>query len=158
MVQRGRAQSWRPATRHGARESRGNKLESRIANINDNYTQSEVQTVTFDANKTNLSNQAKRSLDRIARDNSDQRTGYMLEVQGFTDTTGSEQYNLGLSQRRAEAVERYLVSRNVPLFRISIVGLGKDNPVADNKTAQGRAQNRRVEVRLLTAAGARHTN
>ena len=138
--------------------NRINTLESSIANINDNYTQSEVLTVTFGVNKTNLSNEAKRSLDRIASDDSGQRTGYMLEVQGFTDTTGSEQYNIGLSQRRAEAVERYLVSKNVPLFRISIVGLGKDNPVADNKTSQGRAQNRRVQVRVLEAAGARHTN
>jgi len=138
--------------------NRINTLESRIGNINDNYIQGEVQTITFDVNKANLSNEAKRSLDRIASDNPEQRTGYMLEVQGFTDTTGSEQYNIGLSQRRAEAVERYLVSKNVPLFRISIVGLGKDNPVADNKTAQGRAQNRRVEVRVLEAAGARHTN
>jgi OOP family OmpA-OmpF porin len=135
-----------------------NTLENRIASINDNYTQSEVQTVTFDVNKTNLSKQAKDSLDRIASDNSGQRTGYVLEVQGFTDTTGSEQYNISLSQRRAEAVERYLVSKNVPQYRISIVGLGKDNPVADNKTARGRAQNRRVEVRVLNAAGARNTN
>jgi outer membrane protein OmpA-like peptidoglycan-associated protein len=55
-------------------------------------------------------------------------------------------------------VQRYLVSKNVPLYRISIVGLGKDNPVADNKTNQGRAQNRRVEVRVLKAVTGRQTN
>jgi len=138
--------------------NRINTLETRIGSINDNYTQSEVQTVTFDTNKSTLSNQGKSTLDKIASDVSGQRTGYMLELQGYTDGQGSEQYNIGLSQRRAESVERYLVSKNVPLFRISIVGLGKDNPVADNKTKDGRAQNRRVEVRVLKAAGARQTN
>ncbi len=135
-------------------------LETRVNNINfnDNYTQSETQTVTFDVNKSNLSNQAKGTLDKIASDNSGQRTGYLLELQGYTDSTGSEQYNIGLSQRRAESVERYLVSKGVPLFRISIVGLGKENPVADNKTTAGRSQNRRVEVRVLKSASGRQTN
>jgi OmpA-OmpF porin, OOP family len=135
-------------------------LETRVNNINtlDTFTQSETQTVTFDVGRSTLSSQAKSTLDRIASDVTAQRTGYMLELQGFTDSTGSEQYNIGLSQRRAEAVQRYLVSKNVPLHRISIVGLGKDNPVADNKTSQGRAQNRRVEVRVLKAAAGRQTN
>ena len=135
-----------------------NTLESRIASINDNYTQSETQTVTFPVNSTTLSDQAKSTLDRIAGDLSGQPTGFMLELQGYTDGTGSEQYNIGLSQRRAESVERYLVSKNVPLFRVSIVGLGKDNPIADNKTGEGRAQNRRVEVRVLKSSSNRQTN
>ncbi len=138
--------------------NRINTLESRIASINDNYTQSETQTVTFPVNSATLSDQAKSTLDRIASDLSGQRTGFMLELQGYTDATGSEQYNIGLSQRRAESVERYLVSKNVPLFRVSIVGLGKDNPIADNKTNEGRAQNRRVEVRVLKSSGNRQTN
>jgi len=135
-------------------------LETTVNNINvlDTYTQSETQTVTFDVNKSTLTDQAKGTLDRIASSVSGQRNGFMLELQGYTDGTGSEQYNIGLSQRRAEAVERYLVSKNVPLFRISIVGLGKDNPVADNKTRDGRAQNRRVEVRVLKGAAGRQTN
>ena len=135
-----------------------NTLESRIASINDSYTQSETQTVTFPVNSAILSDQAKSTLDRIAGDLSGQPTGFMLELQGYTDGTGSEQYNIGLSQRRAESVERYLVSKNVPLFRVSIVGLGKDNPIADNKTGEGRAQNRRVEVRVLKSSSNRQTN
>jgi len=135
-----------------------NTLESRVSSINDNYTQSETQTITFAMNSSTLSDEGKSTLDRIASDLSGQATGYMLELQGFTDNTGSEQYNVGLSQRRAEAVERYLVSKNVPLFRVSIVGLGKDNPIADNKTSAGRAQNRRVEVRVLKSGSPRHTN
>ena len=133
-------------------------LESRVASINDNYTQSESQTVTFPLNSATLSEQARTTLDKIASDLSSQKMGFMIEVQGYTDATGTEQYNIGLSQRRAEAVERYLVSKNVSLFRVSIVGLGKENPVADNKTSQGRAQNRRVEVRILKSTGTRQTN
>jgi OmpA-OmpF porin, OOP family len=139
--------------------NRINTLETRIDNLNfDNYTESDKQTVTFALNSSTLNSQSKSTLDKIAGDMSGQKTGWMIELQGFTDSTGSELYNIGLSQRRAESVERYLVSKNLPLFRISIVGLGKDNPVADNKTGQGRAQNRRVEVRVLKAAPNRQTN
>ena len=138
--------------------NRINTLETRISTINDNYTQSETQTVTFPRNSSSLTSEAKNTLDRIASDLSGQRTGYMVELQGYTDATGSEQYNIGLSQRRAEAVERYLVSKDLPLFRIAIVGLGKENPVADNKTSNGRAQNRRVEVRVLKSSSGRQTN
>jgi len=135
-------------------------VETRLnnLNINDNYTESEKQVVTFDTNKSTLSAQGKSTLDKIASDLSSLRTGYMLELQGFTDSQGSEQYNIGLSQRRVESVERYLVSKNLPLFRISVVGLGKENPVADNKTKDGRAQNRRVEIRVLKSTNPRTTN
>jgi outer membrane protein OmpA-like peptidoglycan-associated protein len=132
-------------------------LETRVTNM-DNYTPGETQTVTFPLNSAVLNDQAKGTLDRIASDLSGQRSGYMVQIQGYTDGTGAEQYNIGLSQRRAEAVERYLVSKQVPLFRIAIVGLGKDNPVADNKTRDGRAQNRRVEIQVLKSGGNRQTN
>jgi len=132
-------------------------VETRLNTI-DNYTESEKQTVTFDINKATLSDQAKSILDKIASDLSGQRAGFMVELQGFTDAQGSEQYNIGLSQRRVESVERYLVSKNIPLFRISVVGLGEDNPVADNKTRDGRAQNRRVEVRVLKSGAGRATD
>ena len=127
-------------------------------NFNDNYAQSEMQTLVFALNSAALSEQAKSALDQIAGVVGGQQFGYMIEVQGYTDNTGDEQYNIGLSQRRAEAVERYLVSKNIPLFRVSIVGLGKDKPVADNKSRDGRAQNRRVEVRVLKATSFRQTN
>lgn len=140
--------------------NRINTLETRVGNLNfnDAYAESEKQTVTFANNSATLSAQSKSTLDRMAADLSPQRSGYMIELQGFTDSRGSEQYNIGLSQRRAQAVERYLVSKNIPLFRISIVGLGEDNPVANNNDSQGRAQNRRVEVRVLKATGNRQTN
>jgi len=133
-------------------------IETRLSSINDNYTAADAQTVTFKNNSSALSDQAKATLDRMAMQVSGQRTGYMIELQGFTDNSGSENYNINLSQRRAESVLRYLVSKNVPLFRVSIVGLGEENPVAPNNTRQGRDQNRRVEVKLLRAAGAGTTN
>jgi len=132
-------------------------LESRITNIGDNYTESDKQVVTFKFNSSVLDGQAKGMLDRIAS-NVGNGNGFMIELQGYTDARGSEQYNLGLSQRRAESVERYLMTKKIPLYRISIVGLGKDDPVADNKSEQGRAQNRRVEVRVLKSSGSRQTN
>jgi len=133
--------------------NRINTVETRINNLNfsDNYTASGTQTVLFTLNSSALSNDAKATLDKVAMDASALRDRYLIELQGFTDSTGSENYNINLSQRRAESVLRYLVTKNIPLFRVSIVGLGKENPVADNKTRQGRDQNRRVEVRLLKA-------
>jgi len=133
-------------------------IETRLNSVNDNYTAAETQTVTFRVNSSTLSNEGKATLDRIAMQVGGQRSGYMIELQGFTDNSGSENYNINLSQRRAESVLRYLVAKNVPLFRVAIVGLGEENPVAPNNTRQGRDQNRRVEVKLLRAAGAGTTN
>jgi OOP family OmpA-OmpF porin len=73
--------------------------------------------------------------------------GLKVEIQGYTDNTGSNEYNLGLSQRRAEAVEKYLEGRGVDPDAISAKGYGSANPVASNDTPAGRAQNRRVEFR-----------
>jgi outer membrane protein OmpA-like peptidoglycan-associated protein len=137
--------------------TRINTLETRINSV-DNYTASETQTITFKNNSAVLSDEAKATLDRIAGTVSGQRSGYLIELQGFTDDRGAANYNDALSQRRAEAALRYLVSKNVPLFRVSIVGLGEANPVAENKTRAGRDQNRRVEVRVLKSAGSAATN
>src|SRR5262245_8180282 len=126
-------------------------LETRINSL-DNYSASETQSITFKVNSAVLSDEAKATLDRIAGAVSGQRAGYLIELQGFTDDRGANNYNDALSQRRAEAALRYLVSKNVPLFRVSIVGLGEANPVADNKTRAGRDQNRRVEVRVLKSS------
>jgi OmpA-OmpF porin, OOP family len=138
-------------------DSRINSLEVQIAGINE-YMVSLTRNVTFAVNSSSLSSQDRAALDHIAGIVGSVQTGYMLELQGFTDNSGSEQYNINLSRRRAESVQRYLVGRNVPLFRISILGLGDESPVADNKTKAGRSQNRRVEVRILTSTGVRQTN
>ena len=76
---------------------------------------------------------------------------YILEIQGFTDSTGSATKNLELSRKRADSVVRYLTSKhNIPLRRISMLGLGEDDPSADNSTREGRKQARRVEIRVFS--------
>jgi outer membrane protein OmpA-like peptidoglycan-associated protein len=77
--------------------------------------------------------------------------GYIITVEGATDSVGDSEYNYGLSQRRADAVIQYLASQhNIPAHKIYLIGLGKDKPVESNKTREGRAKNRRVDVRLMT--------
>ena len=133
-------------------------VENEIATM-DQFTAGPSTAVTFKTGSSTLSAEAKKSLDDGAGQVANMKGGYMVEVQGFTDSKGSENFNYGLSDRRAESVKRYLVSKNVQLHRISVVGVGKQNPVADNKTAKGRAENRRVEVRILkNAAAGRATN
>jgi len=125
-------------------------LTNRIEGL-DNYTQVSTQTVYFDLNKSDLTAEAKQVLDGIAAKARTMKR-YVIEVQGFTDSTGSPELNLELSRKRAAAVVRYLtLEGKVPLFRVNTVGYGEDNPAADNKTRDGRQQNRRVEIRLYTA-------
>jgi outer membrane protein OmpA-like peptidoglycan-associated protein len=76
-----------------------------------------------------------------------------IRVSGHTDSTGSREYNQGLSERRAYSVTSYLQSRGVLSGRIHSVGYGEDRPVADNRTNYGRSQNRRVEIEILPPAG-----
>lgn len=76
-------------------------------------------------------------------------TDTALRITGHTDNTGSRQYNLNLSERRANGVADYLVTREVARGRMFVQGLAFDTPIADNGTAQGRAQNRRVELYIL---------
>ena len=76
-----------------------------------------------------------------------------IEVVGYTDSTGSRQHNMDLSQRRAQAVSTYLTSQGVDPSRVSARGLGPDQPTASNADANGRAQNRRVEVNLKPIPG-----
>ena len=86
---------------------------------------------------------------------------YILEVTGGTDSTGSAAYNYDLSNRRADAVVQYLASKyGVAPHRFYLIGIGKDKEVAPNTTAEGRKQNRRVEVQLLTnmSSGQAHCN
>lgn len=131
-----------------AANTRISTVETRITNL-DRYTAGPTQTVTFRINSSTLDDAAKSTLDAVASQVSSLTSGFLIEIQGFASADGDENYNVGLSERRADNVQRYLVSKNVPLFRISNVGLGVDKPVADNKTRAGREQNRRVEVRVL---------
>lgn len=132
--------------------SRLTDLESRVANLADNYAESGKTTIMFPLNSATLSKEAQATLEKFAESASGLKSGYMVEIRGFSDSTGAESYNIELSNNRANNVQRYLMSKGVPLYRISVLGLGKENPVADNKTKKGRDQNRRVEVTLLKKA------
>ena len=115
----------------------------------DDYTEKAKATVYFKINSAQLSPDAKRDLDDLVQRTKDLK-GYMVEIAGFTDTTGNAAANELLSERRASAVTRYLQEADVPLRRIlAPAGLGESHNVADNKTAEGRKLNRRVEVRVL---------
>jgi OOP family OmpA-OmpF porin len=106
--------------------------------------------VHFKFNKYDLTPEAKESLDQLASQIKD-RDNFILEIQGFADWIGSDAYNNQLTEKRADSVRRYLAEQhNIPLFRMHLLGFGELRPVADNKTRAGRAENRRVEIRLLT--------
>ena len=124
-------------------------LTNTVANLDNYHTVAET-SVKFAFNRDNLTSKAKEALDQLAA--SIQSTkGYIIALDGNCDSVGSEDYNYGLSQRRANSVVQYLASKySVPAYKIYVVGLGKDKPVESNKTASGRADNRRVDVRLMT--------
>jgi outer membrane protein OmpA-like peptidoglycan-associated protein len=110
--------------------------------------------VTFRVNSAVLSPEAKQQLDEFAT-KALASSGYMIEISGHTDGTGGETKNMRLSRDRAESVVEYLtVKHKIPARRfITPMGYGKSDAVADNSTAAGRAQNRRVEVKILANRG-----
>lgn len=101
--------------------------------------------ILFAVDSSVLSNSSKRSLDEFAMVMQEYPKTAIL-VQGYTDSTGSEEHNLALSQRRAQSVQNHLSLRGVDDSRMNAIGYGEDYPVADNSTAAGREQNRRVEI------------
>jgi outer membrane protein OmpA-like peptidoglycan-associated protein len=124
-------------------------LQSTVVNL-DNYRVVTETAVHFGFNKDGLTKQAKDALDQLANDVPNTK-GYIVTVEGGTDSVGSADYNYDLSQRRANSVIQYLAStHNIPAYKIYLIGLGKDKPVESNKTSAGRAKNRRVDVRLMT--------
>jgi OOP family OmpA-OmpF porin len=132
-----------------AANTRVGVLTNTVANL-DNYHPVAETSVKFGFNKDNLTPKAKEALDQLAGSISNTK-GYIIALEGGTDSVGPADYNYDLSQRRANAVIQYLASKhNVPAHKIYVIGLGKDKPVETNKTASGRADNRRVDVRLMT--------
>ncbi len=124
-------------------------LQSAVANL-DNYRVVQEAAVQFGFNKDNLTKDAKAALDQLASSVPNTK-GYIIALEGGTDSTGPADYNYDLSQRRANSVIQYLASQhNIPAHKIYVIGLGKDKPVDSNKTSAGRAKNRRVDVRLMT--------
>jgi OOP family OmpA-OmpF porin len=124
-------------------------LSNTVANL-DNYHAVAETSVKFGFNKDNLTPKAKEALDQLASSIASTK-GYIIALEGGTDSVGPADYNYDLSQRRANSVIQYLATKyNVPAHKIYVIGLGKDKPVESNKTSTGRADNRRVDVRLMT--------
>lgn len=130
-----------------------NTTNERISALDD-YEPQTVLAVNFRTGSAALSADSKSKLDELATKALNAK-GYVVEVSGFTDATGSIERNRALSQRRADAVIRYLVeNHSIPLRRIvTPYGFGESNAVAENSSRTGRAQNRRVEVKLLVNKG-----
>jgi OmpA-OmpF porin, OOP family len=103
--------------------------------------------VLFDFDKSTIKPEATQILDRLVafmNENKDSK----VSLSGFTDSIGTEAYNLKLSDRRWTSVKDYVVKKGVDGSRVSGQGFGESKPIADNKTAQGRAKNRRVEIKV----------
>ena len=108
----------------------------------------QVRTVLFDLNKATIRKESFETLDNVS--------GTMMEypntrflIEGHTDSQGSDAYNLKLSDERAASVKNYLIEKGLPASRLSSEGFGETKPVANNATAAGRQQNRRVEISLI---------
>lgn len=132
-------------------------VNERVSSLDDYDVQDSV-SVTFRTNSALLSPEAKQQLDDLAAKASNARA-YMIEVAGHTDSTGSDAKNFRLSQQRADAVVHYLaIEHKIPLRRfVTPMGYGKTDAVADNTTAEGRSQNRRVDVKLSINRGMSQT-
>jgi len=127
---------------------RADSLDSVVKGL-DNYKPAADVAVTFGFDKAVLTKADREQLDTFAAQLASAK-GYILEVTGGTDSTGPVQYNYELSQRRADAVVEYLASKyGIQAHKFYLIGIGKDKAVAPNTTAEGRKQNRRVEIRLL---------
>ncbi len=123
-------------------------LDASMANLDD-YKQTSEATVHFAFDKAVLTPEAQQTLDGVAAQLQQNAHG-ILEVQGYTDSTGPRAYNDRLSQRRADAVVRYLEAKAIAPHRIFLIGLGENQAVEPNTTLAGRKANRRVDLRILT--------
>lgn len=129
--------------------NRVDSLAGVVANL-DNYKPISDVSVNFAFDKYVLTAETRRQLDDFAASLVNARS-YILAVTGGTDSVGDRDYNYQLSQRRADAVVNYLSTKfNIAPRKFYLIGIGKDQQVASNSTAEGRAKNRRVEIQLMT--------
>lgn len=123
-------------------------METTIDNL-DQYQLVTEESLRFKLGSSELTPDVKQEMEQFTQKINSMKH-YVLEVQGYTDSTGPAEYNRELATRRAQAVVRYLtVDAKVPLFRVHSLGVGNEAPVESNKTREGRQQNRRVEVRIF---------
>jgi outer membrane protein OmpA-like peptidoglycan-associated protein len=130
---------------------------ARTVDAMNKYQVLKTETVLFKFNQATLTDDAKAQLEELAKSTEGQER-YVVEVQGYTDKTGSPLANERLSQQRAQEVARFLANEyKIPVRSISMLGSGYAQPVADDKTREGRKLNRRVEVRLYVPEAASAT-
>ncbi len=119
-----------------------------IAENLDNYQLLSTEKVYFRVNRSDLTREEREKLDQAVSQISNS-PHFVIEVEGFTDKTGSKAANMELARRRADAVVRYLtVEKNIPLRRIHTMGIGSDFPDANNRTRAARRENRRVDIKV----------
>lgn len=139
-----------------AAEARAKKLESQIAELQASQTERglvlTLGDVLFDTGKSDLKAGAYATIEKLATFLKEY-PNRKVQVEGFTDSVGSDDYNLGLSVRRAEAVRNALNGRGIEYDRIMYRGYGETFPVASNDTSDGRQRNRRVEVIISDESG-----
>jgi outer membrane protein OmpA-like peptidoglycan-associated protein len=128
-------------------------VNDRVTNL-DSYKDKYSETVYFRLGSSTLTAEGKQKLDNLAQQTRNEK-GYVVQVAGFADITGSSVYNQELSERRAIAVKQYLEEHgDIPIYRIiTPAGMGTTHALADNKTSSGRKLNRRVEVTVLVNEG-----
>ncbi len=106
--------------------------------------------VHFSLASAELTKEGRAALDALAERLKSENKGVYIEIQGHTDATGPKDFNMKLGEERADAVRRYLnIQHGIPLHRMNVVSYGDEKPVADNKTREGRATNRRVTLVVL---------
>lgn len=139
--------------RIGANEEDIQQVSDRFSNLSEFDTKGEA-TVYFDSGSTTISSKDQASLKQLTQ-NAAQLSTYLIEVKGYADSSGNASLNQKLSMDRAQEVVSFLIQNcNVPVRRVVAPGaMGTAAPVATNETAQGRAQNRRVEVKVLVNRG-----
>ena len=110
----------------------------------------DADKLRFASSATELSTEAQAEIDAFSEELVLRNENVFIEIQGHTDSTGGEAYNLKLGEQRAEAVRRYLSNEHaIPLHRIAVISYGESAPVIDNKTRENRAMNRRVTLVVL---------
>lgn len=140
-----------------ARTAEALKSLAQVASVNEEQRGTVITlsgSVLFPSGNDQLSSLARQSLDRVATILTEQPGEKPISIEGYTDSRGGDAFNQQLSQKRADAVRSYLVSRGLPAERVQAVGRGEASPIASNDTSEGRANNRRVEIVIQGANSA----
>lgn len=136
-------------TQDGTKDGLNNvKNEGKVADVEYSNKVTLSSDLLFPTNSSYLTEEAKVELDKLVKQLKKESTT-KVRVDGYTDATGTEQYNVWLSEKRAVSVKNYLEAGGIAASRISTKGFGPANPVGNNKTPEGRQKNRRVEVLFL---------